>query len=184
MPRGSGRELRTRGGLWSDKAIFATLWLNLVIPFPLLCHSRRPTVLSPVKQKKHAQRRERENCVQSFCAIVSDSFSSDCLQGKWKLGCFTIYSKFGGSNTLKISHAGSIVDLVSNLKIFAKKEIQLRQNNTACKINTREPETMRPPVPFFLKHNKEKRIPWSHDDHAFPHVRIFRISYVTCNSSA
>ena len=68
-------------------------------------------------------------------------------------------SKFGGSNTLKISHAGSIVDLVSNLKIFAKKEIQLRQNNTACKINTREPETLRPPVPCFLKHNKEKRIP-------------------------
>ena len=174
------KHTRTRGGLWSDKAIFATLWLNLVIPFPLSCHSPNTNFIT--SQEKETRTKTRERILRAkFCAIVSDSFSSDCLQGKWKLGCFTIYSKFGGSNTLKISHAGSIVDLVSNLKIFEKKEIQLRQNNTACKINTREPETLRPPVPCFLKHNKEKRIPWSHDDHAFPHVMIFRLSYVTCN---
>ena len=33
------------------------------------CHSLKTKTLSPVKQKKPAQRRERENCVQSFVQL-------------------------------------------------------------------------------------------------------------------
>ena len=62
-----------------------------------------------------------------------------------------------------------------------KYNVALRDSTEGSFIPPPAPSTLRPPVPCFLKHNKEKRIPWSHDDHAFPHVMIFRLSYVTCN---